>query len=277
MAVPYRGPNRYRTLLKAGRNITGKIARLGGAVGVLGTGALGRRFGDRYSDLDLTVYAHAHAVRRLRRLVSIGWISFKGVEFDIVVVPFETAEKAGVPSRFWTQVRRWDHQNSQILCDNRDRIKKLLAEKLVYPDAEQERLLARYRDEVHEHLVFFPELWAERGQLYNVFDALVGAVKNIVLWIYAKNKVFEPYLPKWLFYHLENRTVPEHVYLDSLISIYTRPVTTIAGAMRVRDDLLKLCERIGLDWDVYSVAEAHERAVRNWRKVPEESKRLLSW
>jgi len=277
MAVPYRGPNRYRTLLKAGRSITGRIARLGGVVGVLGTGALGRRFADRHSDLDLTVYAQAQAVRRLRRLISIGWISCKGVGFDIEVVPFERAQKAGVPSGFWTQVRRWDHQNSQILHDSRGRIEKLLAEKLVYPDAEQKRLLARYRGEVHEHLVFYPELWAERGQLYNVIDALVGAVKNITLWIYAKNRVFEPYAPKWLFYHLENRAVPEHVHLKTLTSVYRRRVTTMAHAMRIRDDLLKLCERIGLGWDVYSAAEAHARAVRNWAKVAAESRQLLSW
>lgn len=277
MTAPYRGPNRYRTLLKAGRNITGKIARLSGVVGVLGSGALGRRFGDRHSDLDLTVYAHAHAVRRLRRLVSIGWISCKGVGFDIVVTPFETAQKAGVPSKFWSQVRRWDHQNSRIMYDSRGRVKKLLAEKLVYPDAEQKRLLARYRGDVHEYLVFYPELWAERGQLYNVIDALVGAVKNITLWIYAKNRVFEPYAPKWLFYHLENRAVPEHVHLATLTTVYSRPITTIASAMRLRDDLLKLCRQIGLTWDVYSAAEAHERAVRNWDRVPEESKRLLQW
>lgn len=277
MSGPYRGKNRYPTFLKAGRTIAGKISELEGVIGILGTGSIGRRFGDEFSDLDLTVYAHSSAVRRLDRLVGIGWTGYKGVSFDILVVSYERALKAGVPSAFWSQIERWHQENSQILFDTDDRIKRLLRQKLVYPDRERTKLLKRYHENVHEHLVFFPELWAERGCLYNVIDALTRGVTFIVLWIYAKNRVFEPYMEKWPFYHLETKNVPEHVHLEVLTEIYTKSVRTVAGAMRIRRKLLQLCDQIGLQWEVYGCAEAHERCERNWSTVSEETKRLLSW
>ena len=65
MNIPYRGKNQYRTFLKAGNTIAGKISKLDGVVGVLGTGSIGRKFGDKYSDLDLTVFAHQEHVKYL--------------------------------------------------------------------------------------------------------------------------------------------------------------------------------------------------------------------
>jgi hypothetical protein len=277
MKKPYRTRNRYTTFLKAGRIIAERIAGLDGVVGILGTGSIGRKFGDQYSDLDMIVYAHSNAVRKLDNLLCCGWTSWKGLEFDIPVVSYERALREKVPSAYWTQVRRWDHQNSQILYDTNRRIERLLSEKLVYPDHERRKLLARYQDQVHEYLVFFPELWAERGQLYNVVDSLFRAVQSIILWIYAKNRVFEPYIAKWLFYHLEVKAVPEHVHLETLTEIYTTPTRDLRKAMQIRQRLLDLCEQIELKWDVYGFAEAHERSRRNWAKLPAATKEILSW
>ena len=277
MPSVYRGRNRYRTFLKAGRIITEKISRLEGVIGILGTGSIGRRYGDEFSDLDLTVYAHEVAVKRLEALVSVGWTEYKGVSFDIPVLSYEKASRAGVPSKVWTQVERWHQQNSQILFDTDDRIKRLLERKLIYPDRERRKLLELYHREVHEHLVFFPELWAERGQLYNVIDTLFRAVQNIVLWIYAKNGVFEPYVQKWPFYHLETRNVPEHIYLNTLTEVYTGRIQSIHPALRIRKKLVGVCRQIGLQWGVYSHTEAHQRAVRNWSRVSEKTRNLLSW
>ncbi|UCG61477.1 MAG: DUF4037 domain-containing protein [Candidatus Zixiibacteriota bacterium] len=273
----YRGKNSYRTFLKAGRSIAGKIARLDGVIGILGTGSIGRRFGDRFSDLDLVVYAHSDSIKRLRRLVSVGWTGYKGMEFDIPVESFERALAARVPSRFWTQVRRWDHQISQILHDTNGQIKKLLRDKLVYPEREQKELLERYRGEIQEHLVFLPELWASRGRPYNVNHALMRAVEKIVLWIYARNKLFEPYTAKWLFYHLEVKAVPEHVHLGALTEVFTQPTRSISGALRLRRKLLRLCDRVGLKWEINSYSEAHRRAIENWARVSEETRKLLKW
>jgi len=277
MTSAYRGRNRYRTFLKAGRTIAGRIAALDGTVGVLGTGAIGRRFGDRFSDLDLVVYARTDAVRAISRLVSVGWIRYRGMDFDIVVESYERACKAGSPSIYRSQVRRWDVQNSQILHDTDDRVKDLLQAKLVYPDSERRSMMARYQQEVHEYLVFFPELWAERGQLYNVVDALHRAVQSMVLWIYAKNKVFEPYIPKWLFWHCETETVPEHVYLTRLTEIHTTGLRSIAAAMRAREKLLRVCEEIGLTFEVNGFDEARVRALRNWKRTDDATRRILAW
>jgi predicted nucleotidyltransferase len=277
MPSPYKGPNRYRTFLKAGKIISKKIAALDGVVGILGTGSIGRKFGDKYSDLDLLVYAHSKAVKRLDKLISIGFISYKGLEYDIEMITYEEALKAKSPSDFWNQLRRWDQQNSQILYDSNNRIKNLLAEKLVYPDWEQKKLLRKYQYQVDELLVYFPEMWANRGQLYNIIDSLTQAVHSIVLWIYAKNKAFEPYLPKWPFFHLENGTVPEAKYLDSLVEIYTRPIRSQATAMHVRKKLLKVCNQIGMKFEFNGFTDVHQRTKANWKKIPEKSKEILKW
>jgi hypothetical protein len=277
MPIPYKGANRYRTFLKAGRIIAGKIATMDGVVGVLGTGSIGRRFGDRYSDLDMTVYAHTEAVRRLDKIIAVYWTRYKGMDFDIPVVSYERALREKVPSAYWSQLNRWHVQNSQILYDTDNRLKKLLDAKLVYPDREQKRLLDRYQSEVHEHLVFFPVSWAERGELYNVVDALVRAVQSMVLWIYARNKVFEPFINKWLFYHLEMGTVPEAVHLPMLTEVYTSPLTSIKTAMHLRDRLLNVCDEIGLTFEVYSYEEAHRRGNDRWKTMSKETRRVLSW
>nr|MBN2278732.1 nucleotidyltransferase domain-containing protein [candidate division Zixibacteria bacterium] len=275
--MPYKGTNRYQTFLKAGRTITDKISRLNGVVGILGTGSIGRRFGDRHSDLDLIVYANREHVKNIDRLVSIGWIEYKGISYDIVVRTYEKALKAKSPSAYWTQVMRWDRQNSQILYDSDNRIRDLLKSKLVYPDREQKKLMARYHREIHEYLVFFPDMWATRGSLYNVVDALGRAVQSIILWIYAKNKVFEPFISKWLFYHLEEKTIPEHIYLKTLTRVFSGRVRNLEDALRCRDELLNLCNRIGLNWEVYNLNEVSERCQKNWVKISPESHRLLTW
>ncbi len=277
MPQAYRGINRYRTHLKAGKTITSKIAELEGVIGVLGTGSIGRRFGDRFSDLDMTVYAESAAVRRLSRSIAVGWLSYKGVSFGVPVESHDRALKAGVPSEFWTQVQRWHHQNSQILFDPEGQFKNLLQEKLIYSDEERQRLVNLYQDEVHEHLVFFPEMWAEGGSLYNVLDALTRAVRYVLLWIYARRGVFEPYMAKWPFYHLELKTVPEHVHLITLTRVYTDRIGSLKAAFGYRKELLNLCDQIGLAWEVNSTEEALERCANNWKATPEETKRLLSW
>jgi len=277
MTAVYGGRNRYRTFVKAGRTITAKIARLDGVVGVLGTGSIGRRFGDYYSDLDLIVYAHKGAVKDLRRLISIPLVGFKGMLYDIPVEDYEQALKAPVPSKMWSQVVRWDRQNGEVLYDSDGRLKALLEEKLVYPDTERQARLTRYRRRAHEHLVFYPPMWAERGQLYHVVDSLVRGVEETVLWIYAKNKLFEPYIAKWLFFHLENGAAPESRYLPVLTEVFTGGIRSLSAAMKLRERLLGVCAEIGLDWDIYSEEEALLRGKARWEKMSPESRRILEW
>jgi len=273
----YRGKNKYRTFLKAGKTITEKIARLDGVVGVLGTGSIGRKFGDYYSDLDSIVYAEKASLKELRRMIEHPLIGYKNMLYDIPVVDYEKALKAPVPSKLWSQVVRWDRSNGEILYDSEGRLRTLLEQKLVYPDSEQQKLMARYRRKAHENVVFYPPMWAERGQLYNVVDSLFRAVEDIVLWIYAKNKLFEPYLIKWLFFHLETGAAPESRQLPVLTEVYTRGIRTVSEAMKVRQRLLQMCEGIGLYWDIHSEEEALERGAIRWAKLPPECRRLLAW
>jgi hypothetical protein len=263
--------------VKAGKIISAKIAEKDGVVGILGSGAVGRGFGDSSSDLDLLVYAEKKHVPELTKLISIGWIGYRGVDYDFEVIDYEKAMNARVPSKTWTQIKRWDHQNAQILYDSVGRMKKLLAEKVIYPDSERKRLMKKYKMLVHEHLVFFPEMWANRGRLYNVVDTLYRGVEYLILWIYAKNRLFEPYVDKWLFYHLENKALPEHKHLKKLTGIYTISGRGLKQVMQIREKLLNICLEVGLTFEVYSFGEARERTKRNWRKLSDRSKKFLSW
>jgi hypothetical protein len=273
----YSGKNKYKTFYRAAKIISANIAREKGVVGIVGTGAIGRKYGDYFSDLDLIVYAQDKSIKKLEKLVSIGWISYKNVSYDILIESFKKAKETGSPSRYWNQLRRWDLENSQILYDPKNKIKKLLKEKLIYPEHEQKRLMAKYKNEIQEFLIYFPEMWAIRGQLYNIADSLVHAVRNITLWIYAKNKAFEPYQSKWPFYHLENKTVPEHIYLKELTNVYSTPVKNLNTLMNIRKQLIQLCKKIGLEFDIYSTAEAFEKCEKNWEKINEKSKEIFKW
>lgn len=277
MRSAYNGPNRYSLLLKAGKSIAAKISKLDGVVGILATGEIGRGFGDVNSDLDMIVYVHEKAAPHLRRMISIGWISYKGIDYDIIVESYERADRLQVPSNYWSQIRRWDLRYSRILYDHNGHIKRLLERKLIYPEKEQVRLLNKYRMQVQEHLIFYPEIWMARGQLYNLIDTLIRGVENIILWIYARNLVFEPYAPKWLFFYLETKAIPEFRYLARLTEIYSVSVRTKAVAMNIRKSLISLCDEIGLDLNFKNSADARRLTDSNWKKISDESRRLLIW
>jgi hypothetical protein len=275
--VTYKGRNDYRRFLSAARTIAGKISKADGVVGILATGGLGRGYCDAYSDLDLIVYAEAARVKELDGQIAVGWLSCKGISFDTPVESYDRARKHKSPSRYWSQVVRWDRQNSQILYDSRDRIRNLLEEKLVFPDWEQKRLLKRYSDEVAEHLVYLFETWEKRGTPAHLAHTLAEAAKYLTLWIYAKNKEFQPHIPKWLFYQLENHFVPESRYLNILKRPFTSSIRTTAQARRIRDDLMGVADRIGVRFKYRTMAEVFEAMAENWEKAPKITRRFLSW
>ena len=273
----YEGKNIYQKHLRIGKILSDRIAKLDGVIGILGTGSIGRKYGDPHSDLDFIVYAKKEYVKSIEKLISYGWIAYKGVSYDLVVAEYEKACRARVPSSHWTQLRRWDFQYSQILHDTRGRVKKLLKEKLVYPDSEQEKLLKHYYWEIMEHLVFYPELWRDRGNLYNISDTLIRASQNIILWYYAKHKLFEPYIPKWSYFHFETRNVPRPELLKKIIVPVTNPVKSLKEAFKIRESLIDICQSIGIKFEMLSSAEADIKMEKNWEQLPDKVKELLSW
>jgi hypothetical protein len=275
--VSYRGRNSYRRFLSAAKAIAGKISKADGVVGILATGGLGRGFCDAYSDLDLIVYAEQDAVRELDKQIAVGWLSYKGIGFDTPVESYDKARKHGSPSRYWSQVMRWDRQNSQILHDSGGRIRRLLEDKLVFPDWEQKRLLKRYSDEIAEHLVYLFETWEKRGTPAHMAHTLTEAAKYLILWIYARNKEFQPHIPKWLFYHLENNFVPESRYLNILKRPFTSSIRTIAEARKIRDGLMDVADRVGVSFKYRTLDEVFEVMTQNWEKASERTRHFLSW
>jgi hypothetical protein len=264
-------------MLRAARTICGKISKLEGIVGITAGGGLGRGHCDGFSDLDLTVYANHARVKELDRYIAVGGLRYKGIELDTPVESYEKALSSKSPSRYWSQVTRWDRENSQILYDTDDRIKSLLEAKLIFPDWEQKKLMKKHAQGVTDRLIYEFELWQKRGTPLNLAHMLIRASEHLILWVYAMNKRFQPYTPKWLFYHLENGFVPEAKYLSTIKKPYVCSVRTIKEACSIRDDLIRLADRLGVPFEYRSVGEVFDEEEANWKKASDKTKRFLSW
>ena len=100
---------------------------------------------------------------------------------------------------------------------------------------------------------------------------------DLDLIVYAKNKKFQPYLPKWLFYHLENNFVPEAKYLDIIKKVYLNPIKTAVQAKRIRTELIELSKNIGIKFNYENLKDIFKQDGKNWEKASEKTKYYLSW
>ena len=272
----YKGKNRYDEFSSAAETISRKISRIQGVVGILATGGIARGYCDDYSDLDLIVYADDKEAKEIEAYIAVS-VRYKEIELDTPVESYQKALGHKSPSEYWSQVIRWDRQNSQILFDTGDRIRNLLKEKLVFPDWEQKELLRKNRQGVQDHLKYNFEMWEKRGDLINLADSLIRATQHLILWIYANRRRFQPYLPKWLFYYLENDLLLESKYFSIMKKAYLSPIKTIDDAKKIRNELLRLCQKIGLGFDYDKVEDAFAQDRDNWKKASEKTKYYLSW
>ena len=275
--VKYKSKNRYQEFLHAAKIIAKKISKIDGVVGILATGGLGRGHCDDFSDLDLIVYVDDKKVKEIEKYIAVGFLRYKEIDFDTPVVSYQKALNEKSPSRLWSQVLRWDRENSQILFDRGGKIARLLKEKLVFPDSEQKRILSYHGQLVDDLLNYDFRLWAKRGEVINMAHCLVNAAEHMILWIYAKNKKFRPYTTKWLFYHLENNSVPEAKYFSIIRKAYLNPIKTVKQAKGVRDSLVKLSKKIGIKFYFEDLEALHKRSRENWKKAKEKTKFYLSW
>ena len=275
--VKYKGKNRYKEFLSAAKVISKKISKIEGVVGILATGGIGRGYCDDYSDLDLIVYVDDKRVKEIEKYIAVGGLIYKDIALDTPVESYQKALKHRSPSPYWSQVMRWDRENSQILFDTEQKIENLLKEKLVFSDWEQKKLLKKYRDGTENHLIYNFEIWEKRGSLINLTDSLIKATEYIILWIYAKNKKFQPYLPKWLFYHLENNFVPETKFLDVFEKVYLNPIKTVVQAKRIKTELIELSKNIGIKFNYENLKDIFKQEGNNWEKASEKTKYYLSW
>ncbi|MGB2698683.1 MAG: hypothetical protein WBD28_12615 [Candidatus Zixiibacteriota bacterium] len=275
--VKYKSKNRYKEFLHAAKIIAKKISKIDGVIGILATGCLGRGHCDDFSDLDLIVYVDDKKVKEIEKYIAVGFLRFKETELDTPVISYQKALNQKSPSRYWSQIMRWDRENSQILFDKEGKIAKLLKQKLVFPDSEQKRILAYHGQLVDDLLNCDFRLWGKRGGLINMSHCLVQAAEHIVLWIYAKNKKFLPYTTKWLFYYLENNLIPEAKYFPIIKKAYLNPIKTVKQANRVRDSLVKLCKEIGIKFYYEDLESVFEKSRENWKKAKDKTKYYLSW
>ncbi len=275
--LKYKGENRYNEFLTAAKIVSKKVSKIKGVVGILAVGGIGRGYCDDYSDLDLIVYVDERKFDEITKYIAVGGLRYKGIEIDTPVESYQNALNQKSPSKYWSQDARWDRENSKILFDTDSRIKSLLKEKLVFPDWEQKKLLSKYQKGVETHLVYFYEMWQKRGSQINLADTLIRASKNIILWIYAKNKKFHPYLPKWLFYYLESDLIPESKFFSIIKKPFLESLRTAKETKNVREELLELCDNIGINLGYKNVGEVFEKEKAAWGKAREKTKYYLSW
>ncbi len=275
--VIYKGKNRYREFLSAAKIISRKISKIEGVVGIAATGGIGRGYCDDYSDLDLIVYAEEEKVKEIKKYIAVGYLRYKDIELDTPVESYQKALNYKVPSRYWSQVQRWEIGNALVLFDTKGRIKDLFKEKLIFPHREQRTLLEKHRQEVEFNLKYNFETWEKRGDIINLADSLIRGTESLILWIYAKNRKFQPFTSKWLFYYLENKIVPESKYLKLIKKPYLEPVKTIKQARVIRNELLKLCSRVGVKFDYDKVEDIFKQNEKNYEKTSEKTKYYLSW
>jgi len=274
--VRYQGKSRYEEFLERARTISEKISTIGGVVGILATGGLGRGFCDDYSDLDLIVYVEEEKLHVISEYIAVG-VRYQRIEIDTPVESFDEALAQPVPSDYWSQVMRWDRQNSQILYDTNDRLRGLLQSKLIFPKEERQQIMEKHRNEVEEKLRFELEMWGARGDRHNMSHTLRQGVEHLILWIYAKNREFQPYISKWLFYHLENGFVPESEHFNQIRDAYTRAMDTRDQVRAVQNELVELCGKIGLEFKYRDLEDLLSQFDRKWRESSEKTQQYLSW
>jgi len=273
----YRNDNRRDEFLQAAKVVSKKISTIEGVVGILATGGIARGYCDDYSDLDLIVYANEEKVVEIGNYIAIGWLMYKNIGLDTPVESYEKALQADSPSDYWSQVMRWDRQNSILLFDSENRIRDLLRAKLVFSERERQQLQKEYADKVEEYLVHSFDMWEQRGTLVNLADLLITSTKYLIQWIYASNGKFQPYLPKWLFYYLENGQVPEAEFFDIIQKPFVGPITTAEEARQIRDELLDLCGKIGIRFRFGTINEVFQHCRYNWEQASARTKHYLSW
>ncbi len=275
--LKYKGKNRYNEFLSAAKKISSKIFKIDGIIGILATGGLSRGYCDDYSDLDLIIYADDKNFEEIKNYIAIGYLRYKNIELDTLVESYQKALNQKSPSEYWSQTARWDKKNSQILFDTDNKIKNLLKEKLIFPNWEQKDLLKEHREQINEYSIYTFELWKKRGSLINAKHSLIQALEHLILWIYAKNKKFQPYTSKWLFYYLENNLVPESRYFNLIKKLYLSPVKNVKQVKNVRNEIIKLSKKSGIKFDYENTKEFFEHDQKNWEKAPDKTKFYLSW
>ncbi|GEM_PF-1018355 len=274
---PYRGKNRYEEFLAAARSIAKKISTIKGVVGIIATGGIGRGFCDELSDLDLIVYADEKHFKSIEKYIAVGCLRHKGIELDTPVENYQYERKQKSPSSHWTQALRWDRENSMILFDPQNKIKRLLKAKLVFADSEQKELLKKYEEAVNDYLIYHYLVWERRGHPFHLGYTLTKAAENFVYWLYAKNRKFQPYAPKWLFYYLENDLILESKHKKEISSLFTQRIETFKDAQAVRNKLVKICKKTGFPLIDFDIAKSAKQNKKNWEKASERTRKYLSW
>jgi hypothetical protein len=275
--LDYKSGNLNPKFRRVAKIVAGKIAAIDGVVGIVAVGGIGRGHSDEFSDLDLIVYAEDDIWREISRYIAVGQLNHKGIDFDIPVKSYASAMRRKVPSAYWSQELRWTLQSALILHDTGSRIARMISSKVIFPEVERKKLLDDNRHWADEILNYMYPTWKNRGRVHNLAHLLRTAAEHIILWIYARNGLFRPYMRKWPFYYLENDLVPEAQHFPLIKRAYMAPVTSMTEADRLRKDLFALCEKIHIGIEPIDWKDVVRKNTANWKNASDKTKLYLSW
>ncbi|MEE9443002.1 MAG: hypothetical protein V3V99_10095 [candidate division Zixibacteria bacterium] len=273
----YKSKNIHSHFRRVGRIVCDKISGIDGVVGIIATGGIARKFSDDFSDLDFFVYADKSKARQIASYIAVGQLCYKDIHFDIPVLSYQRAMRHKVPSNYWSQVIRWTLKYGEIWYDPDGKVKSLLDKKLIFPESEQKLLLNRYHHRVDEILNYIYSTWEARGYIWNLAHLLRRAAENMILWVYVKNELFQPYVTKWLYFYFENNLIPEAKYFSNIRHAFTTPVENQKQAAQLRERLFRLCDKFEMNIKKENLNDVIAKNIQNWEKASDKTKEFLSF
>ncbi len=124
------GENLILSFRESAERIVNQVSRIDGVIGIVLQGALVRGFADRFSDVDITTFVTSDAERVRRRVQEIGKAELlrSRLEMDL-----EIHELGHFGNERWSEIRRWDFRNSDIVYDTKGAVRDMIVSKLNVP------------------------------------------------------------------------------------------------------------------------------------------------
>jgi len=265
MQTKLRGENQIEKFRRVADDLVSAIASYEGVKGIIFLGALVRRFADRTSDLDITVFLSRKDKKlgtRIQKL-ALNEARRSGIEdmdMDLAIESLEDLRR-----REWDETDRWDFsRTAEIVFDPKGEVKKLFAEKLKVPEDFWVKRIVVYAEclkwyccppkekwATRRRRLGIPstvsESWIDRGDLVAAHYCVSYGIDSLLKILFALNREHLP-PPKWrLFYSYGLKWLPEDFkeLLEEMLCIKSFSVKELNRRLKaVRDLWLKITLRI---------------------------------
>jgi predicted nucleotidyltransferase len=207
-----KGRNRIERFRYVAEGLVSRIASCEGIAGIFFIGGLVRRFADKFSDLDITIFLSKRdeSLRRQIHRMGLDEKRRSGIDIDLEVYFLEDFKRWKLGEAY-----TWELSRAEIVFDSEGETRKVLDDKLKVPkDFWKKRIvicgeyLKWYCCPAREEAGTIAEAWIERGDLLAAHYCLNYSVDLLIRLIFALNKEFLP-APKWrIFYSYSLKWLP---------------------------------------------------------------------